>query len=168
MVTSGPSARPAPPGVFDLSRQGRAFFEAVAADNLDLGRPDEVQLIFGRQIRRNTVGTLSTKVVTRGMDVTVNVFYRRSRIKEYLKDGRALRIETVVNAPADLGCLRRLVHLPELERKARAANHRLLTIQRAGQSCAISTALFEQVAGPPSMGAAAPEPCASGRRAPWL
>jgi hypothetical protein len=29
--------------------------------------------------------------------VTVNIFYRHSRIKQYLKDGRAMRIETVVN-----------------------------------------------------------------------
>jgi hypothetical protein len=134
--------------VFDAPRRGRAFFEAVVADNLDLGRPDEVQLIFGRQIRRNTVGRFATKVVTRGVDVTVNVFYRNSRIKEYLKDGRALRLETVVNAPGDLGCQRRLRHLPELTRKARAANRRLLKIQRAGQSCALSTALFERVAQP--------------------
>src|SRR6185503_19766927 len=79
---------------------------------------------------------------TRGVDVIVNVFYKHSRIKEYLKEGRALRIETVCNSPTDLGCKRRLHHLPELQAKARAANRRLLLIQRAGQSCAVSTALF--------------------------
>ena len=45
-----------------------------------------------------------TKVVTRGTEVTINAFYKHSRIKQYLKDGRALRIETVINAPNDLGC----------------------------------------------------------------
>jgi hypothetical protein len=134
--------------VFDAPCRARTFFEALVADNLDIGRPDEVQLIFDRQIRKNTVGTFSTKVVTRGVDVTVNVFYRHSRIKEYLKEGQALRIETVCNSPDDLGCKRRLHHLPELQAKARAANRRLLTIQRTGQSCAISTALFERVALP--------------------
>lgn len=134
--------------VFDAPRKARAFFEALVADNLDLGRPDEVQLIFGRQIRSNTAGTFSTKVVTRGVDVTVNVFYRHSRIKEYLKEGRALRIETVCNSPDDLGCKRRLKNLPELQTKARQANRQLLTIQRAGQSCALSTALFERIALP--------------------
>ena len=134
--------------VFDTPCRARTFFEALVADNLDIGRPDEVQLIFGRQIRKNTVGTFSTKVVTRGVDITVNVFYRHSRIKEYLKEGQALRIETVCNSPDDLGCKRRLVHLPELQAKARVANQRLLTIQRTGQSCAISTALFERVALP--------------------
>jgi hypothetical protein len=133
---------------FDAPRRARGFFEALVADNLDVGRPDEVQLIFGRKIYSNTDGQFSTKVVTRGVDVIVNVFYKHSRIKEYLKEGRALRIETVCNSPTDLGCKRRLRHLPELQTKARAANRRLLTIQRAGQGCAVSTALFERVALP--------------------
>ncbi len=134
--------------VFGAPRRARAFFEALVADNLDLGRPDEVKLVFGRQIRSTTVGTFATKVVTRGVDVTVNIFYRHSRIKEYLKEGRALRIETVCNSPDDLGCKRRLRNLPELQTKARAANRRLLTIQRAGQSCTVATALFERIALP--------------------
>ena len=70
------------------------------------------------------------------------------RKKEYLKEGRALRIETVCNSPTDLGCKRRLHNLPELQAKARATNRRLLTIQRAGQGCAVSTRLFERVALP--------------------
>ncbi|MGH2764967.1 MAG: hypothetical protein ACRDKA_03485 [Actinomycetota bacterium] len=145
--------------VFDAPRRARAFFEATVADNLDLGRPDEIQLIFGRRIQKNTKGTFSTKVVTRGVDVTVNVFYRHSRIKEYMKEGRALRIETVVNSPDDLGCQRRLRNLPELQAKARAANHRILEVQRVGQDCAISTPLLERV-GQPSV--------KEGQRAPAL
>jgi len=86
--------------------------------------------------------------MTRGVDVTLDVNYRDSRIKEYLKEGRALRIETVVNSPDDLGCQRRLCNLDELQTKARAANRRLLEVQRVGQSCAISTSLLERVALP--------------------
>jgi len=65
--------------VFDAPRRARAFFEATVADNLDIGRPDEVKLIFDRQIRSTTKGEFATKVVTRGTDVTVNVFYKHSR-----------------------------------------------------------------------------------------
>jgi hypothetical protein len=36
--------------------------------------------------------------------VVLNLFCKHSRIKQYLKDGRAMRIETVVNSPRDLGC----------------------------------------------------------------
>jgi hypothetical protein len=153
--------------VFDAPRRARGFFEALVADNLDLGRPDEVQLTFGRQIRSNTDSQFSTKVVTRGVHVIVNVFYKHSRIKEYLKEGRALRIETVCNSPTDLGCKRRMHNLPELQAKARAANRQLLTIQRAGQGCAVSTALFERVALPSLEEGKEPEPCASGIRARW-
>jgi hypothetical protein len=134
--------------VFDAPRRARAFFEAVVADNLDIGRPDEIKLIFDRQIRTTTKGEFATRVVTRGTDVTINAFYKHSRIKEYLKEGRALRIETVINAPNDLGCHRRLENLPELKAKATAANRRLLEVQRAGQGCAIETALFERISQP--------------------
>ena len=41
-------------------------------------------------------------------------------------DGRALRIETVVNSPDDLQCHRRLQHLDQLQTNARAVNSRLL------------------------------------------
>jgi hypothetical protein len=134
--------------VFDQPRRGRAFFEAVVADNIGLGRPSEVRVIFNRRIRSDTKGTFRTRVVTRGVDVCLDVNYRDSRIKQYLKEGRALRIETVVNAPGDLGCQRRLHNLDELQAKARAANARLLAVQKASQDCAISTSLFERVAQP--------------------
>ena len=71
--------------------------------------------------------------------------YKHSRVKQYLKEGRALRIETVINKPADLGVLARLEHLPELVDKARQVNDRLLMIERAGQGCAIGSALFERI-----------------------
>ena len=134
--------------VFDAPRRARAFFESTVADNIDIGRPDEVKLIFARQIRKNTNAEFATRIVTRGTDVTINAFYKHSRIKEYLKEGRALRIETVVNSPTDLGVQRRLRNLAELIDKARAANRRLLDIQRAGQGCAIETALWERISQP--------------------
>jgi hypothetical protein len=134
--------------VLDAPRQARAFFEALVADNLDLGRPDEVKLIFGRRIRKDTRGSFATKVVTRGVEVAVNLFYKHSRIKQYLKEGRALRVETVVNSPTDLGCQRRLRNLDQLQAEARAANRRLLTIQRVGQGCAIETALLARISQP--------------------
>ena len=134
--------------VFDAPRRARGFFEALVADNLDVGRPDEVQIIFGRQIRSTTKGEFSTRVVTRGTEVTVNVSYKNSRIKQYLKEGRALRIETVVNEPNDVGCQRRLRNLDDLQGRARLANRRLLEVQRVGQSCAITTTLLERVSLP--------------------
>jgi hypothetical protein len=38
--------------VFDAPRRARAFFEALVVDNLDIDRPEEVQLIFtGKYLR---------------------------------------------------------------------------------------------------------------------
>jgi hypothetical protein len=116
--------------VFTQPRYARAFTDALIVDNLDLGRPDTLEIIFDRQIRRNTDTEFKTKVVTRGVEVTLNAFYKHSRIKQYLKQGRALRIETVINAPNDLGCQRRLHNLDQLQTKARACNQRLLDAER--------------------------------------
>ena len=115
--------------VFDAPRRARAFVEALVVDNLDIGRPDTVELIFAGPPKRTgrpvELGcTPRTRVVTRDTDVTVNAFFKHSRVKQYLKDGRALRIETVVNCPDDLRCHRRLQNLDEPQTKARAAARR--------------------------------------------
>jgi hypothetical protein len=132
--------------VFTQPRYARAFTDALIVDNLDLGRPDTLEIIFDRQVRTNTAGDFATKVVTRGVEVTVNAFYKHSRIKQYLKDGKALRIETVINAPKDLGCQRRLHNLYELAAKARACNRRLLETERVGQGCVLASPVFERIA----------------------
>ena len=86
-----------------------------------------------------------TRVFSPGTDVQIDFSYKHSRVKQYLKEGRALRIETVINKPSDIGVLARLEHLPELVAKARQVNDRLLMIERAGQGCAIGSALFERI-----------------------
>ena len=134
--------------VFTQPRYARAFFDALITDNLDLGRPDTLEIIFDRQVRSNTEGEFRTNVITRGTEVTINAFYKHSRIKQYLKDGRALRVETVVNAPGDLGCQRRLHNLDELQARARAVNTRLLHTERAGQGCVLANPVFERIAHP--------------------
>jgi len=151
--------------VFTAPRHARAFFEALVADNLDIGRPEQIELIFSRwPVRRGRPPTVqkkfSTRIVTAGTQVTVNAAYKHSRIKQYLKDGRALRIETVINETHDLGCARRLHNLPELQTRARAANRRLLDTERVGQGCVLASPAFERIAHPTTT--------MEGRRAPAL
>jgi hypothetical protein len=131
--------------VFDDPRRARRFFEALVADNIDVGRPELVAVVFARRLGRPSKEPFRTRVFTAGSEVRIDFAFKRSRVKQYLKDGRALRIETVVNRPDDLSVPRRLQHLPELVAKARAVNRRLLMIERAGQDCAIGTALFERI-----------------------
>jgi hypothetical protein len=151
--------------VFDAPRRARAFFEALIADNLDIGRPANVEIIFNRHIRRDTPGVFRTAIdrPVIGPDsggVVLNLFYKHSRIKQYLKDGRAMRIETVINAPRDLGCNARLPNLEALQSKARAANHRILEAERAGQGTVLASPAFERIAHPSAD--------ADGRRTPAL
>jgi hypothetical protein len=131
--------------VFDDPRRARSFFEALVTDNIAIGCPEAVAVVFARQVRRTTKEPFSTRVFTPGTEVKMDFRYKHSRVKQYLKEGRALRIETVINKPSDIGVLARLEHLPELIAKARAVNGRLLMIERAGQGCAIGSALFERI-----------------------
>lgn len=131
--------------VLDDPRRARSFFEALVADNIGIGRPGEVAIVFARQVRKTTREPFGTRVFSTGTEVRIDFRYKHSRVKQYLKDGRALRVETVINKPADLGVAARLHNLPELIDKARAVNQRLLMIERAGQSCAIGSALYERI-----------------------
>jgi hypothetical protein len=138
--------------VLDRPQLGRVFFAEVARESLHLGGPAEIGFLFGRRIIRRgprpTPGRFQTDISLQGVDPRISVFYRSSRIKEYLKEGRALRIETVVNDPGDLGVLRRLQHLGELREKARALNRRMLAFQRASSAPTLATSHFDEVALP--------------------
>src|SRR5207248_71013 len=140
--------------VFDDDCHARAFFEALLCDNMDLGRPENVELLFrrGQRLGRPTIpppgGGFKTKIDRCCDLVTVNVFYKNSRLKQYLKDGIALRIETVINDPKDLRCNRLLHNLPELQARARAINHRLLETETAGQGMALVSPVIERITRP--------------------
>ena len=77
------------PRVFNRPAAGRAFFEELIRDHLDLGRPEQVVLVFDRKLTRRTPGKFSTKVLTKGVDPQISCTYKSSRIKQDLKEGRA-------------------------------------------------------------------------------
>jgi len=141
---------------FTQPRYARLFVDQLVTDNLTVGRVEELEVIFGQRIRggklRPTRTETKTRVVREKDMVNMNTFFKHSRVKQYLKEGRALRVETVVNDPRDLGCNRRLVNLDELRMKARAINDRLLDNETAGQDCVLATPAFERVASPTQVG----------------
>ncbi len=145
--------------VFDRPLSGRQFFEEVIRDHIDLGRPSSVQLIFGRRVTRRTPGRFRTRILTSDVDPSLHLDYKRSRIKQYYKQGRALRTETTINDTHDFGIGRSLTNLPDLRTIGREANRRLLDAQRMSQRCAISADSFQQVVLPSSV---------DGQRAPGL
>ena len=132
--------------VFDAPANSRAFFEALCTDNLDIGRPQEMQIIFGRRVRTDPAGGYRSRLLRAGDTVTLNAYFRHSRVKSYLKCGRAFRIETVINDPGDLGVLRRLEHLDELHARGRDVNRRMVEDLRVGQGCVLASPAFERIA----------------------
>lgn len=110
--------------MLDKPAHGRLLFEQIIRENLDLGRPDQVQLIFDRRIIRTTPGRFRTRVLTRGVTPSLHVDYKRTRIKQYHKEGRALRTETTINNTYDFGIGKRLANLPKLREVGFAANRR--------------------------------------------
>ena len=60
-----------------------------------------MQLIFDRRVSRRTPSRYRTRVITDGVIPSLHVDYKHSRIKQYHKEGRALRTETVINDTYD-------------------------------------------------------------------
>jgi hypothetical protein len=116
--------------VLDRPLSGRVFFEEVIRENLDLGRPDRVQLIFDRRVSKATPGRFRTRVLTNGVTPSLHIDYKASHVKQYHKEGRALRTETTINNTRDFGIGKRLANLPQLRKIGNNANRRLLNVQR--------------------------------------
>jgi len=120
--------------MLDKPVTGRMFFEQVIRDNLDIGRPDQVALVFDRKLigrgPRRTPGLFRTRVITEGVTPSLHVDYKHTRIKQYHKQGKALRTETTINDTTDFSIGKRLTNLPALREIGFSANRRLLHVQR--------------------------------------
>ncbi|WP_176358515.1 hypothetical protein [Mycobacterium persicum] len=136
--------------VFDRPAAGRSFFEQLIRDHLDVGRPESVSLIFDRRIIQTTPGTWRTKVITKGVDPQISCYYKSSRIKQYFKEQRALRTETVICNTRDFGIGRRVTaeHWKALRAVGDNANQRLCDAQAADARPAPDVATFTQVTRP--------------------
>jgi hypothetical protein len=138
--------------VLDRPVHGRLFFEQVIRENLDLGRPQEVQLIFNRRITRRTPGQFRTRIVTQDVTPSLHVYYKNTRIKQYHKENRALRTETTINNSYDFGIGKRLHNLPKLRAIGFAANRRLLEVERLSHDCMLAEDAFQAINSPVAAG----------------
>ena len=136
--------------VFDRPQAGRMWFEGVIRDHLDVGRPAQVALIFKRRIIRSTPGTFRTRVLTEGVDPTLCCYYKSSRIKQYFKEGRALRTETVICNTDDFEIGRRVCaeNWHALRAVGESANRRLCDAEAADAQPAPDVATFDRVTRP--------------------
>lgn len=134
--------------VLDRPLTGRCFFEEVIRENLDLGRPDQMQLIFNRRVTRRTPGRFRTRVLTEGVVPSLHVEYKKSKVKQYHKEGQALRTETTINDTYDFAIGRALRNLPALREIGFAANRRLLHVESLSHDCLIGEDTLDAVSQP--------------------
>jgi hypothetical protein len=134
--------------VLDRPLTGRCFFEEVIRENLDLGRPQQMQLIFNRRVTRRTPGRFRTRVLTEGVVPSLHVEYKKSKVKQYHKEGQALRTETTINDTYDFAIGRALHNLPALREIGFAANRRLLHVESLSHDCLIGEDHLHAVTSP--------------------
>ena len=138
--------------MLDRPVSGRVLFEEVLRENLDIGRPDKIGLVFDRKIVRRgptaTPGRFRTRVLTEGVTPSLHVDYKHNKIKQYHKEGRALRTETTINDSRDFSIGKRLCNLPELAQVGFSANRRLLDVERLSSDPTIGDDAFRAVADP--------------------
>jgi hypothetical protein len=134
--------------IMDRPVAGRQFFEEVIRDNLDLGRPDRVQLIFPRKIIRTTPGSFRTRILREGVHPSLHVSYKHFDLKQYYKEGRGLRTEGTFHDPGDFGVNKGIENLPSLKELGHPINQRLLEVERVSQNCGLSADSIQRVVQP--------------------
>jgi hypothetical protein len=131
--------------VFARPLTGRQFFEQVIKDNVTLGHPSQLQLIFDRRIMKTTPGRFRTRIITDGVIPSLHLDYKNTRIKQYHKLGLALRTETTINDTRDFQIGRALGNLARLRAIGFGANRRLLGVQTAARDALQSEAAFRRI-----------------------
>ena len=134
--------------IFDRPLRGREFFEEIIRDNLDLGRPDRVQLVFDRVVTKKTPGEFRTRVIQDGVHPSLHINYKNFDLKQYFKEGRGCRTEGTFRNPHDFGINKGLVNLPYLQKIGRQINRRLLEVERVSHNSGLSGDSIQRVVQP--------------------
>jgi len=134
--------------IFDRPVRGREFFEEVIRDNLDLGRPDRVQLVFDRVVTKKTPGRFRTRVIQDGVHPSLHIEYKNFDLKQYFKEGRGCRTEGTFRNPNDFGINKGLANLPYLQKVGRQINRRLLEVERVSHNSGLSGDSIQRVVQP--------------------
>ena len=105
-------------------------------------------MIFGRRVNKRTPSRFRTRVISQDVVPSLHVDYKHSRIKQYHKEGRALRTETTINDSYDFDVGRRLDNLDQLKELGYSTNRRLLRVQRLSHNCQLGAAVFADLQQP--------------------
>ena len=106
----------------------------IIRDNLDLGRPDRVQLIFDRVVTNKTPGEFRTRVIHNGVPPRLHIQYQNFDRKQYCQEGRGCRTEGTLRNPKDFDVNQGLTNLPYLQKLGRQINRRWLEVERVSHN----------------------------------
>ena len=137
--------------VFARPVQGRHFFEAVIRENLDLGRPDRVGLLFPLRVTKATpppAWGYRTRVITDGVEPSLHIEYKSSHVKQYFKEQRALRTETTINNPRDFYVAKAVSNVSHLRDLGDQVNRKLLEVERISHQCVLTQDALDRLQQP--------------------
>jgi hypothetical protein len=138
--------------VFEQPRYGRLFFDQVIRGNLDLGRPDRLRLLFPKRfVTQRTPPPrfgYRTRVLTAGVNPSLHFDYKQCAVKQYFKEGRALRTETTINEPGDFAIKKSLPNLWQLKTLGQSVNQRLLQAETLAETSTLAAPELETLQRP--------------------
>jgi hypothetical protein len=137
--------------IFDRPLRGREFFEEVIRDNLDLGRPDRVQLIFDRVVTKKTPGQFRTRVIQDGVHPSLHINYKDFDLKQYFSSTSEKDAAAALKARS--GTRRISASTKDwptclLAKIGRRINRRLLEVKRVSQNSGLSGDSIQRVLQP--------------------
>ena len=137
--------------IFDRPIYGRYFFEQLIRDNLYLGRPDRVCLLFPNRHNRRTPPPsrgYRSRVITAGVNPSLHVEYKKSHVKQYFKENSGLRTETTINDPSDFNIAKSLKNFETLRDIGDEINRRLHETQLISEHCPMSHGELDELQQP--------------------
>ncbi len=118
--------------VFDRPVQGRHFFEALIRENLDLGRPNRVALLFPFRIQRTTPPPVRLSHASDHRRRRAQPGYRVQALprEAVFQEQHALRTETTINNPNDFYVNKGIANLSHLRDLGHQVNRKVLEVER--------------------------------------
>ncbi len=141
--------------VWKKAQNGRQFFEQAIRENLDLGRPERVGLIFRKRItKRSKQKRFMTRVMQYGTIPVYHIYYKLNKLKQYFKEAISLRTELTINNPRDFQVGKTLngKNLRALRKVGEATINRLLRVETLSHDPSVSSEKIKALETPAEVG----------------
>jgi hypothetical protein len=128
--------------------QIQAFFDKWQARLPWRLTPEDRQAGYQYRLSIWQVEFSRTQVIEDGVNPSLHAYYKKTHVKQYFKENRALRTETTINNTCDFGIGKDISNLPFLQQLGRQINRRLLDAQHISYDCVLSAQSLERIVQP--------------------